>query len=92
MVTLLTRWYKLAVPLTIFGIMVDNRGENAPNMQDVITKYGRDIICRMGVPSPSKEQGLITLVYEGDPKQATVFRKDLEDISGITVQTMSFPQ
>ena len=80
----------LAVPLTVFGIMVDNRDENAPDMQEVITKFGRDIIGRMGIPSPSKEQGLITLVFEGDPKQATVFRKELEDISGITVQTMSF--
>jgi putative iron-only hydrogenase system regulator len=82
----------MAVPLTIFGIMVDNRGEKAPEMQEVITKYGRDIIGRMGVPSPSKEQGLITLVYEGESKQATVFRKELEDIAGITVQTMSFVQ
>ena len=82
----------MADPLTIFGIMVDNRDEIAPNMQEVITKYGRDIICRMGVPSPSKEQGLVTLIFEGEPKQATTFRKELEDISGITVQTMSFPQ
>jgi putative iron-only hydrogenase system regulator len=82
----------LAVPLTIFGIMVDNRDENAPNMQEVITRYGRDIVCRMGIPSPSKAQGLVTLVFEGEPKQATTFRKELEDISGIAVQTMSFPQ
>ncbi|HBE77465.1 MAG TPA: hypothetical protein DDW65_06725 [Firmicutes bacterium] len=82
----------MAVPLTVFGIMVDNRGEKAPEMQEVITKYGRDIIGRMGVPSPSKEQGLITLVYEGESQQATVFRKELEDIAGITVQTMSFVQ
>ncbi|MGE5582961.1 MAG: hypothetical protein ACM3X9_10565 [Bacillota bacterium] len=82
----------MAVPTTIFGIMVDNRGEIAPEMQEVITKYGRDIICRMGIPSPSKEKGLITLVYEGEPKTANTFRKELEEIPGITVQTMSFQQ
>ena len=82
----------MAVPLTLFGIMVDHRGETAPEMQAVITKYGRDIICRMGVPSPSKEKGLVTLVYEGEPKDATTFRKELEDIPGITVQMMSFLQ
>jgi putative iron-only hydrogenase system regulator len=80
----------LTASLTVFGIMVDNRDEKAPDMQEVITKYGRDIIGRMGIPSPSKEQGLITLIFEGDSKKATVFRKELEDISGITVQTMSF--
>lgn len=82
----------MSIPLTVFGIMVDNRNENAPEMQEVITKYGRDIICRMGVPSPSKEKGFITLVYEGEPKDATTFRKELEDVAGITVQTMSFSQ
>jgi putative iron-only hydrogenase system regulator len=80
----------MASNLTVFGIMVDNRDEKAPDMQEVITKYGRDIIGRMGVPSPSKEQGLITLIYEGKSEKATVFRKELEDISGITVQTMTF--
>lgn len=80
----------MTASLTVFGIMVDNRDEKAPDMQEVITKYGRDIIGRMGIPSPSKEQGMITLIFEGDSKKATVFRKELEDISGITVQTMSF--
>ena len=82
----------MSAGLTVLGIMVDHRDQNAPDMQEVITKYGRDIIGRMGVPSPSKEQGLITLIYEGDSKDATVFRKELEDISGITVQTMTFTQ
>ncbi|HBF39525.1 MAG TPA: hypothetical protein DDW50_19675 [Firmicutes bacterium] len=82
----------MATGLTVFGIMVDQRDQNAPDMQEVITKYGRDIIGRMGVPSPSKEQGLITLIYEGESKNVTVFRKELEDISGVTVQTMTFTQ
>jgi putative iron-only hydrogenase system regulator len=83
---------KLSAGLTVFGIVVDHRDQNAPDMQEVITKYGRDIIGRMGVPSPSKEQGLITLIYEGESKNATTFRKELEDISGVTVQTMTFMQ
>ena len=80
----------MSAGLTVFGIMVDNRDQNAPDMQEVITKYGQDIIGRMGVPSPSKKQGLITLIYEGESKNATTFRKELEDISGVTVQTMTF--
>jgi hypothetical protein len=46
----------------------------------------------MGVPSPSKEQGLITLVFEGDTQGVKEFRKELEEISGVNVQTMSFSQ
>lgn len=82
----------MAVPLTVMGILVDHRGEHAPRVQEVITRHGSDIICRMGVPSPSKRQGLITLVFEGDPSGIQQFRHELEEISGVNVQTMSFIQ
>lgn len=79
-------------PINILGVMVDNRSEVAPELQDVITRYGSDIICRMGVPSPSKKQGLITLVYEGDSAAVAKFREELSAVPGVLVQTMSFPQ
>jgi putative iron-only hydrogenase system regulator len=82
----------LAIPVTVLGIMVDQRGCNAPEVQEVITKHGTDIICRMGVPSPSKEQGLITLVFEGDLQTVQQFQNELEEIKGVNVKTMSFPQ
>lgn len=80
----------MAASLSIIGIMVDHRGDMAPEVQEVITKHGTDIICRMGVPSPSKEKGLITLVFDGDTKKADEFRKELMGISDTDVQMMSF--
>jgi putative iron-only hydrogenase system regulator len=74
------------------GIMVDHRSQVAPGVQEVITRYGGDILCRLGVPSPSKERGLITLVLETDHNTVHSFKKELETISGIEVQTMIFPQ
>lgn len=82
----------MAVPLSIIGIMVDHRGEMAPEVQEIITRHGTEIICRMGVPSPSKEKGLITLVFEGNLDKADAFRKELLEVSGTDVQLMSFPQ
>ena len=82
----------MANPINILGIMVDNRGEVAPELQEVITRYGSDIICRMGVPSPSKKKGLITLVFEGDLADVVSFREELSALPGVLVQTMSFPQ
>jgi putative iron-only hydrogenase system regulator len=81
----------MAASLTVMGILVDHRSEVAPGVQEVITRHGTDIICRMGVPSPSKEKGLITLVFEGDVQGIGQFRRELEEIPGVTVQTMSFP-
>jgi putative iron-only hydrogenase system regulator len=80
----------MADSLTIMGILVDHRGKHAPEVQEVITRHGSDILCRMGVPSPSKEQGLITLVFEGDLAGVQDFRRELEAIAGVDVQSMSF--
>lgn len=82
----------MANPINILGILVDDRAEVAPELQEVITRYGSDIICRMGVPSPSKKKGLITLVFEGELTQLGNFREELSGIPGVLVQTMSFPQ
>jgi putative iron-only hydrogenase system regulator len=76
--------------LSIVGILVDHRGRVAPDIQEIITKHGDDIICRMGIPSPSKEDGLITLVFRGERERAVRFQKDVERIPGTEVQIMSF--
>lgn len=78
--------------LSVVGILVDHREETAPELQEIITKYGNDIICRMGIPSPSKEDGLITLVFKGEQDQAVRFKEDIESIPGTNVQMMSFQQ
>jgi putative iron-only hydrogenase system regulator len=77
--------------MTVIGIVVDERARRAPRVQEVITRYGEDIICRMGVPSPSKENGLITLVFKGETGTAERFYHELEGIGGIDAQMMRFP-
>lgn len=82
----------MSTPITLMGILVDHRAEMAPEVQEIITRYGGDILCRMGIPSPSREKGLITVVMEAKGETVQQFRKELQDISGVDVQTMSFNQ
>ncbi|MGE5607219.1 MAG: hypothetical protein ACM3YE_16205 [Bacteroidota bacterium] len=82
----------MATPLSIMGILVEERAEVAPEAQEIITKYGSEILCRMGIPGPQKENGLITLVVESELEDLMKFRRELEEIPGLTVQTLSFPQ
>jgi len=82
----------MSTPLSIMGILVEERAEVAPEAQEVITKYGGEILCRMGIPGPQKENGLITLVVESELESLMKFRRELEEIPGLTVQTLSFPQ
>ena len=82
----------MANPLTIVGILVEDRAERAPEMQAIITKYGGDILSRMGISSPDREKGLITLVMESEVGQVRRFQWELEAIPGLAVQTLTFPQ
>lgn len=82
----------MTASLSIMGILVEERAKVAPEVQEVITKFGSEILCRMGIPGPKKEKGLITLVIESDLEKLMKFRRELEAISGLTVQTLSFPQ
>jgi len=77
-------------PLSIIGILVERRAEHAPDLQEIITRHGENILCRMGIPSPSKDNGLITLVYKGDEKQTEEFQHELEAMPGVHIQRMSF--
>jgi putative iron-only hydrogenase system regulator len=76
--------------LSLVGILVDDRGEIAPKVQEVITHFGTDIIGRFGVPSPSKEKGLITLIMESEPADVRELASGLEKIEGVEVQTIEF--
>lgn len=82
----------MATPLSIMGILVNDRSDAAPEVQEVITKFGSEILCRMGIPGPKKERGLITLVVESDLEKLMSFRRELEAVEGLTVQMLSFPQ
>lgn len=82
----------MTTPLSIMGILVEERAEVAPEVQEIITKHGSEILCRMGIPGPDKKKGLITLVIESKLEELMQFRRELEEIPGLTVQTLSFPQ
>jgi putative iron-only hydrogenase system regulator len=76
--------------LSLVGLLVDGRGEIAPQVQETITHYGTEIIGRFGVPSPSKEMGLITLVMETESSQVEELTSRLTSIEGVEVQVASF--
>lgn len=80
----------MAESMTVLGIMIDQRAWKAPHVQEIITRHGDRILCRMGIPTPSKENGLITLVVEGEQNHARLFCEELQTIEGVQVQMMSF--
>ena len=69
--------------LGIIGIVVENRADKADNVQNIITRYGDSIISRMGVPSPDRYQGIITIAIEADRARVSQFISDLESVDGV---------
>lgn len=76
----------------IVGLMIDERGQKAPDVQQVITRYGNSILCRNGMPSPSRERGIITLTMEAEPEQYNKMEKELRRIDGVSVESIHFKQ
>ena len=76
----------------VVGLMVDERGTKAPDVQQVITRFGSNILCRNGIPSPSRERGIITLTMEATNAEYQRLEQELNSLQGVTVASIHFSQ
>ncbi|MEG6616014.1 TM1266 family iron-only hydrogenase system putative regulator [Peptococcaceae bacterium 1198_IL3148] len=76
--------------IAIFGLIVDERASRAPEVQQVLTRYGAQILSRSGVPAPSKNRGIITLTMEASEQEREEMHQELQQISGVQVRSMNF--
>lgn len=75
--------------ITIVGLVVNNRADHAPAVQEVLTRYGSHIISRSGVPAPGKHRGIITLTMETTAEERQQLESDLQQIPGVQVAAVS---
>lgn len=75
--------------LTIMALRLDHREDIAPKVQEVLTKHGDMILCRMGLPDPAKEDGIITLYMNTSAGRAEEFSRELTAIRGVSVSHMT---
>lgn len=78
--------------LGVLGILLSNRREQAPQVQEVLTKYGDLILCRSGVHEPAKARGLVTLTIEADETELNALAAELQDVSGVNVGMALLPE
>lgn len=71
--------------IIIMGIMVDHRAVHAPEVQQVLTRYGSKILMRSGIPDPGKRRGIITLTMQADKVDCSSLERDLKGIDGVSV-------
>lgn len=78
----------------IYGVHIQNRGENALRVQQVLTEYGCYIKTRLGLHEVDEAfcstGGVLLLEMFGDLAQCEAMRDKLQAIDGIEVKEMAF--
>lgn len=73
----------------IMIIKVNHRIQKAPDMQEILTKYGCNIKVRLGLHemgNACSNQGLILLQVCGDDKVIDAFREELCSLDGVNAK------
>ena len=73
----------------IMVIIVENRDSKAPDVQEVLTKFGSIINARLGLHENGFNEGKIILDLEDNEEQIKELSKELEGITGIRVGYMN---
>lgn len=73
----------------IMVIIVENRDSKAPDVQEVLTKFGSIINARLGLHENDFNEGKIILDLADDQDQIKALSRELEGISGIRVGYMN---
>jgi hypothetical protein len=78
----------------IVGIHVKNRVRNAAGVQEVLTKFGKNIKTRIGLhdihANGTASNGLIIIELIGSDRELDRFAETIENIKGVEVQAMVF--
>lgn len=78
--------------IRVVGILVEKRAAHAPEVQEVLTRYGSRILMRCGIPDPGRERGIITLTMQAEEGEYQVMERDLQEIEGVSVKSVSLAE
>ncbi len=69
------------------AVVIDDREEAAPRVNDVLSKYSNLIIGRMGVPRRENNMGVISLLVKGSTDEIGAITGELGSLEGVTVKS-----
>ncbi|MEW5866887.1 MAG: hypothetical protein AB1774_08525 [Bacillota bacterium] len=73
-------------PVYVVGVRVRDRAKHAPEMQEVLTRYGDVIVSRAGYHNPQRTDGIITMVVESEPEIVQSLTEDLRRVEGVSAE------
>jgi len=74
--------------LGFVGLIIEDREQNAANVNTLLSEFGDIILARTGVPCPNRNCSAITLVIEATTDQLGSLTGRLGRVHGVSVKSM----
>lgn len=75
--------------ICIVGLLVNEKSHQAPEVQQVLSKYGTLILHRSGIPYSGCDRGLINVTMKASTGELEHFKDELKSINGVKVESLS---
>ncbi|MGI6491292.1 MAG: hypothetical protein ACOX0T_02555 [Pelotomaculum sp.] len=75
--------------ISICGLLVNEKSHQAPEVQQVLSRYGTLILHRSGIPYSDCDRGLINITMLATEEELENFKADLEKIAGVKVESLT---
>jgi len=73
--------------LGFVGIVIENRKEAAPEVNEVLTEFGNIIMGRMGLPHLEHDTSVIAVIVNANTDQVGELTGKLGGIDGVSVKS-----
>ena len=73
--------------LGFVGIILENRKENAPKVNGILSEYSELISARMGLPYREKNCSVITLIVNATTDEVGALTGKLGKLAGVSVKS-----
>lgn len=71
----------------VIGLVIEDRLQAAPAVNEVLSRYGEMIVGRMGIPYRERGLSVMALIVDGDTDQIGALTGKLGGIKGVRVKT-----
>lgn len=71
----------------VVGIVIDDRDKVAKEVNEILSRYGKLIIGRLGVPRDEDNMGVIALLVEGTTDDIGALTGELGSLKKISVKS-----
>ena len=71
----------------VVGIVVEKRKKVGDRINQILSRYGENIIGRMGIPQAEHDLSMISLIVEGTPDEIGAMTGQLGNIKGVTLKS-----